>query len=223
MRLVFIAFVAFCVVMITLPAMASGDCKGRSCNDVGSSTVNTTTTEVTVGGTSVGAMTGGDTSVSTGGNKTYAFAYGMGDVDINEGQNCMGSEQWGTVIVGRQTMELNPWCAALFYELNGKHNFAAKMRCDIKEVRKKYQTDEECWTDQDLTNALVARSEQEDNISYVQREEEEKFHVEQQAVTYELQQQIDQLQQQLQRQPAGESDFARRAAKAKAILEGDEE
>jgi len=110
--------------------------------------------DVDVGGTTVdvggSTLSGGDTNVSTGGNKTFAFAYGMGDVDINEGQNCMGSEQWGTVIVGRQTMELNPWCAALFYELNGKHEFAAKMRCDIKEVRKKYTADSECWLDQNL-------------------------------------------------------------------------
>ena len=116
--------------------------------DVGGTDVSVGGTDIAIGDTN---LTGGDTTVSTGGNKTFAFAYGMGDVDINEGQNCMGSEQWGTVIVGRQTMELNPWCASLFYELNGKHEFAAKMRCDIKEVRKKYATDEECWIDQDLT------------------------------------------------------------------------
>ena len=98
-----------------------------------------------------GDLFGGDTNVSTGGNKTFAFSHSLGDVDINEGQNCLGSEAWGSFIVSRQTNELNPWCAALFYELNGKHEFAAKMRCDIKEIGKKYETEQECWRDQDLT------------------------------------------------------------------------
>jgi hypothetical protein len=119
---------------------------------------NTTNVDVTGGdvnvpvdvGVQTGDMIGGDTNVSTGGNKTFAFSHSLGDVDINEGQNCLGSEAWGTFIVSRQTNELNPWCAALFYELNGKHEFAAKMRCDIKEVRKKYTTDDECWADQNL-------------------------------------------------------------------------
>jgi hypothetical protein len=98
-----------------------------------------------------GDVIGGDTSISTGSNRAYAFSHSLGDVDINEGQNCMGSEQWGTFVVSRQTNELNPWCAALFYELNGKHEFAAKMRCDIKEISNKYLTVEECWLDQELT------------------------------------------------------------------------
>lgn len=99
--------------------------------------VTTGGTNVDVGGSTLngGDMIGGDTNVSTGGNKTFAFAYGMGDVDINEGQNCYGSEQWGTVIVGRQTMELNAWCAALFYELNGRHERAAALRCTIKDIK----------------------------------------------------------------------------------------
>jgi hypothetical protein len=94
-----------------------------------------------------GDVIGGDTSISTGSNRAYAFSHSLGDVDINEGQNCMGSEQWGTFVVSRQTNELNPWCAALFYELNGKH----EMRCDIKEISNKYLTVEECWLDQELT------------------------------------------------------------------------
>ena len=97
-----------------------------------------------------GDLIGGDSTLSTS-NKTFAFSHSLGDVDINEGQNCLGSEAWGSFIVSRQTNELNPWCAALFYELNGKHEFAAKMRCDIREIGKKYETELECWRDQDLT------------------------------------------------------------------------
>jgi hypothetical protein len=107
-----------------------------------------TTGDVNVGATT---LSGGDTNVSTGGNKTFAFAHGLGDVDINEGQNCYGSEAWGSIIVSRQTLELNPWCASLFYELNGRHDFAAKMRCDIKEIGDKYTTEEACWTDQQMS------------------------------------------------------------------------
>jgi len=98
-------------------------------------------------------LSGGDTNVSTGGNKTFAFSHSLGDVDINEGKNCLGSEAWGTIIVSHQYLELNPWCASLFYELNGMHEFAAKMRCDIKEIGNKYTTLEDCWRDQNLTPA----------------------------------------------------------------------
>jgi hypothetical protein len=97
-----------------------------------------------------GDMIAGDSTLSTS-NKTFAFSHSLGDVDINEGKNCLGSEAWGSFIISRQTNELNPWCAALFYELNGKHLFAAKMRCDIKEIGKKYLSVEACWSDQDLT------------------------------------------------------------------------
>ncbi len=97
-----------------------------------------------------GDLIGGDSTLSTS-NKTFAFSHSLGDVDINEGKNCLGSEAWGSFIISRQTNELNPWCAALFYELNGKHEFAAKMRCDIKEISKKYETELDCWRDQDLT------------------------------------------------------------------------
>ena len=99
-----------------------------------------------------GDLSVGDTTFSNS-SKTFAFSHSLGDVDINEGQNCLGSEAWGSFIVSRQTNELNPWCAALFYELNGKHLFAAKMRCDIKEIGKKYTTEQECWMDQNLAPA----------------------------------------------------------------------
>lgn len=80
-----------------------------------------------------------------------AFSYGMGDVDINEGQNCMGSEQRANIIWGKQQLALNAWCASLFYELNGKHTFAAKMRCGIPDIIDQYATIDECVTDQDLS------------------------------------------------------------------------
>ncbi len=122
-----------------------------------------------------GDLIGGDSTLSTS-NKTFAFSHSLGDVDINEGQNCLGSEAWGSFIVSRQTNELNPWCAALFYELNGKHEFAAKMRCDIKEIGKKYETELDCWADQDLTPVIpdhdVHTRSDEFEDAYAQQEEE---------------------------------------------------
>lgn len=134
-------------------AWASGDDDdGATATATADAAANAGATATATGGNLVGGdMIGGDTSINTGSNRAYAFSHSLGDVDINEGQNCMGSEQWGTFVVSRQTNELNPWCAALFYELNGRHEFAAKMRCDIKEISSKYMTAEECWLDQVLT------------------------------------------------------------------------
>ena len=92
-----------------------------------------------------------DSSTSVG----LGFSYGMGDVDINEGQNCMGSEQKANVLFGKQKMALNAWCASLFYELNGKHNFAAKLRCGIPEIASEYDSKDKCVVDQDLSPGFV--------------------------------------------------------------------
>jgi len=82
--------------------------------------------------------------VAIGGSRALAMGQSLGDVDINEGQNCMGSEQWGIVVYMRQDMELNPWCAGLFYDANRMHYMAAVMRCDIPDIRQHFVTDEEC-------------------------------------------------------------------------------
>lgn len=100
------------------------------------------------------------------------FSYGMGDVDINEGKNCMGSEQKANVLWGRQDMALNAWCASLFYELNGKHTFAAKLRCSIPEIGDHYLTAAECVTDQDLTPPKVTSDERDAINQHVEIEEQ---------------------------------------------------
>jgi hypothetical protein len=92
----------------------------------------------------------GDTVISGDKALGIGFSYGMGDVDINEGKNCMGSKQKANILFGKQELALNPWCASLFYELNGRHEFAAKMRCDIPEILAKYTTFDECVIDQEL-------------------------------------------------------------------------
>lgn len=96
---------------------------------VGSQTVN------------AGDMVGGDTSVSTGGNKAFAFAHGLGDVDIND---CLASTQWGTIIVSAQKVVLNKWCAGEVYDAKGLYKMGGIMRCDIQEIRRHFETDLEC-------------------------------------------------------------------------------
>ena len=136
--------------VILAPAWASdrGD-------DVDVDVVTDVSNQVDVAGDTLNVA--GDTiDIAGSKNRAYGFSHSLGDVDINEGQNCLGSEQWGTIIVSRQTNELNPWCAALFYELNGKHEFAAKMRCDIKSIADKYESTDECVDDQTLGGELPA-------------------------------------------------------------------
>lgn len=205
-------------------AFADDECRGHSCNDGGDIDIDVGGTDVNVGGSTIngGDMIGGDTNVSTGGNKTFAFSHSLGDVDINEGQNCLGSEAWGSFIVSRQTNELNPWCAALFYELNGRHEFAAKMRCDIKEIRKKYSTDSDCWLDQDLTPVAEEPKESELNEAAAQVETiiqlAETRHDEDVA---EVQQQVAQIQQQLndyQNRPAPKPQIVQAPPKREDLL-----
>jgi len=138
------------LIALAAPTWASGSDSGGDATATAGADSSSVSGADAVASAMSGDLSVGDTTFSNS-SKTFAFSHSLGDVDINEGQNCLGSEAWGSFIVSRQTNELNPWCAALFYELNGKHEFAAKMRCDIKEIGKKYETEQECWRDQDLT------------------------------------------------------------------------
>lgn len=143
-RLFFIALVALAVVMVVAPPYALGDDgHGHNHGDDG---------DATASADSVVENVVKDSSLSLG----LGFSYGMGDVDINEGQNCMGSEQKAHIFAGKQEIVLNAWCASLFYELNGRHTFAAKLRCGIPEIGEHYATAEECVLDQDLSPAELS-------------------------------------------------------------------
>jgi hypothetical protein len=138
-------YVIIVITMATIAVVATraqADKRGGDVDVVQSNDMNNQT---------AGDVIGGD--LKTGGNKALGLSYGMGDVDINEGKNCMGSEQRANVLFGKQEIVLNVWCASLFYELNGRHDFAAKMRCDIDEIANKYSSIEDCWSDQDMTPA----------------------------------------------------------------------
>jgi hypothetical protein len=130
---------AAALIGIALVGSARSDTRGGDVDVVQSNDMNNQT---------AGDVLGGD--LKTGGNKALGLSYGMGDVDINEGKNCMGSEQRANVLFGKQEIVLNVWCASLFYDLNGRHDFAAKMRCDIDEISNKYSSREACWRDQDM-------------------------------------------------------------------------
>jgi hypothetical protein len=81
--------------------------------------------------------------VSVGGDDSTAVAFGhaLGDVDIND---CLASTAWGTILISRQGVILNKWCAAEVYDAKGLPVMAARMRCDIPEVRKHFNTDNGC-------------------------------------------------------------------------------
>lgn len=210
----------FSVFTLGGPVFASGDDNGPRVD-----------VDVTTGGDSVN-VTGGDTTLnagdlvggtSTNSNKSFGFAHALGDVDINEGQNCLGSEQWGTFIVSRQTNELNPWCAALFYELNGKHEFAAKMRCDIKEIGSKYDDPETCVLDQTLGQPPAVPPELAGlyNQAAIFDEHQDREETHELAIAETIRRQ-DELEAQIKREAANRRAYSRKQAEASKLKADDE-
>ena len=158
--LVWILLLAAAFVIAAVDARASGDRISQSNDmnnqtgeinvDAGSSVeVGGVTVPVTTGSVTQGSVTGGDVNVGGDSHKSYALGMaGLGDVDLNEGRNCMGTEAFSIAVVAKQDMKLNPWCAALFYNANGKHRMAAKARCLLPEILYMSGNDEEqCITD----------------------------------------------------------------------------
>ena len=119
------------------PAMADDDhnCQGgHNCNGGGGDI------DIDIGGSPVD-VTGGATNVETNvagsqyDSRALALGNTLGDVDIND---CLGSEQFGTPLFSRQWLELNKWCAAEVYDAKGMQAMAARLRCEIKEIRSLY-------------------------------------------------------------------------------------
>jgi len=154
-------FVVLLIILaaVAVVATAQADDDQHPPNDLNSHNIAQTAGDIALGG---------DDSLALG----LGLSYGMGDVDINEGKNCMGSEQKANVLFGRQKMALNAWCAALFYELNGKHTFAAKLRCEIPEIGRHYTTANQCVIDQDLSPAKTTSAEQDQINEHVASEEQ---------------------------------------------------
>lgn len=83
----------------------------------------------------------GDTNLNYSGSRAYAFAHGLGGVSISQ---CMASTQWGSILVSKQRIVLNRWCAAEVYDAKGLYDIAARMRCDIPEVASLFASGTEC-------------------------------------------------------------------------------
>jgi hypothetical protein len=106
---------------------------------------------------------GGDDSVGV------AFGHALGDVDIND---CLASTQWGTILVSKQVVILNKWCAAEVYDAKGLPGMAARMRCDIPEVRKHFNTDNGCI----FANTAKIPVEPAEEVSTPDDDDEQRYH-----------------------------------------------
>lgn len=84
-------------------------------------------------------INGGDTLL--GDSRAYGFSHALGDVDINQ---CMASQQFGTILFSKQKLVINRWCMAESYDARGLHDMAALLRCDIEEVAKHFDNQADC-------------------------------------------------------------------------------
>lgn len=178
-----LACLMFLVFLAALPAFADnghGHDHGGADVDVNSS----------IAGGDV-SLAGGDVSTSVAhDSKAYAFSHGMGDVDINQ---CMGSEQWSTILVSKQKLVVNLWCMAESYDARGLYQMAAFMRCDIDMVRSHFETDQECWQANTISPQPVA---QPTSVS----DDDEEVHVSLERSYMAMQSQLSELQAIVERQ-----------------------
>lgn len=117
------------LILLLLPSIALADWRNPP---------DQVTTNVTGGDQIVQA---GDTNLSYGGSRAYGFSHGLGDVAINQ---CLATQQWGSIIVSRQKVVLNRWCASEVYDAKGLHEVAARMRCTIPEVASLFASESGC-------------------------------------------------------------------------------
>ncbi len=119
-------FIVLLLVVFAVNAYASGDdIRVTQSNDMN----NQTAGDLNLEGSS---YSGGD---------AFAFAHALGDVDIND---CLASTQWGTIIVSRQKVVLNMWCAAEVYDAKGMYQMAAIMRCNLDEILNEFDNEADC-------------------------------------------------------------------------------
>lgn len=140
-------------------------------NTNNNSNTNTNTNSVTnmvdVGGTTMNA---GDVNVSNS-SKSFAFAHGLGDVDINQ---CIVTKQTGTFVLSWQGYDYNLWCMGEVFDAKGLYHMGAEMRCDIKPIASKFDTREAClmantvsaMAPAEVTQALREHEEIEEEYEY---------------------------------------------------------
>lgn len=96
------------------------------------------------------AQTTGDVVNEIGGStsRAYGFSHALGDVDINQ---CLGSTQWGSILVSKQKLVLNKWCAAEVFDAKHMHSMAARLRCQIPEISNLFDTALGCISENTYT------------------------------------------------------------------------
>lgn len=208
------------IIILLFPAIAIAG--GNPHNDdvdvdvnVGGDTVNVGGDTVNVGGATLNSSVG-DTTMNAGdvalndSSKAFAFAHGLGDVDIAD---CLGSEQWGTIVVSRQYLELNKWCAAEVYDAKGLYQMAAIVRCDIKEIKKHFSDEQSCIEANTVKPVVVAESPPPPEIVVKPDPELQEAHVENQMALESMEQKLAKLerqQRQTQRQLIEKRELAQR-------------
>jgi len=146
-------------------------------------------------------LVGGDVSHSS---RALGLGRSSFDVDIND---CRESTSWDTVLVGKQGVRLNPWCAAEVYEAKGLFHMAALMRCDIPEVAKHFSTADECVIANTVTHAVthapVEETFDEDEDEYFAQVIEQQAIIDmQQAELVEVESRLEKLESRRARAPA---------------------
>ena len=89
----------------------------------------------------VDSVLNADSNVHVSGDRMLSLSSSLGDVDI---EGCVVTIQRNFVIVGWQSFDYDFWCIARDYDLNGQYKVAAAVRCDIKQIRKQFQSLDAC-------------------------------------------------------------------------------
>ena len=212
---IFFVIVILALMYFVTVSYADGDCKGHSCKDGGSVSVDTATnvgvdTSVTAS-MNGGDMVGGDTNVSTGGNRALALSNNMGDVDIAD---CLGSTQFGTPLFSKQKLVINNVCLADFYLKMQKFDLAAMALCNVPGILKEFDSEEECEYAHDFAPVL------EEMVIVADYEDE--YRMEQEMRYEELEQKIESIEPEVKvvKQPFLSTS---QRSKLQAILDEDEE
>ena len=108
-------------------------------------------------------------------SKAFGFSHSLGDVDIND---CLASTQWGSIVVSKQKVVLNAWCAAEVYDAKGMYEMAAIMRCNVPEILAEFDSEADCERANRYSPPTVY-VEPEPEVSYEELYRQEQMHDEQ--------------------------------------------
>ena len=106
------------VIFIVFEVRAQHECQGgHNCND---------------------DIVGPPTVIDSDDSQFLALSNSLGDVEIS---GCVITKQFSIIVWARQSWEYDPWCLAEALDRQGKHEYAAKMRCTDKKTAKIYGDD----------------------------------------------------------------------------------